>query len=105
MDDIRQWLEQIGLDKYAELFAEQRIGYDVIGELSEQDLKEFGLPFGDRKRLLREIQLLDESAIEPAVGVNASKAEHLDTAGGAERRQLTVMFCDLVGFYRTVTAI
>lgn len=43
MDDLGQWLEQIGLSEYAELFAEQRIGRDVLRELTEQDLKDFGL--------------------------------------------------------------
>ncbi|MGI9504195.1 MAG: SAM domain-containing protein, partial [Geminicoccaceae bacterium] len=47
------WLEQIGLGKYADLFKQQAIDLDVIGELGEADLVELGLPMGHRKKLLR----------------------------------------------------
>jgi len=66
MDNMRQWLEQIGLGEYADLFTEQRIDHDVLRERTEPDLLEFRLPFGDRKRLLRAIDTLDEPAVDPA---------------------------------------
>jgi len=60
--DLGQWLCSIGLGDYVESFAAQRITWDVMSDLSEQDLKELGLPLGDRKRLLKAIVTLRESA-------------------------------------------
>ncbi|MFN0313463.1 MAG: AAA family ATPase [Burkholderiales bacterium] len=64
------------------------IGRDVLPKLTEQDLKDLGLPLGDRKRLMEAILSLDETDPgQPAV----------NKSGQAERRQLTILFCDLVG--------
>lgn len=83
MQPIAQWLGQLGLAEYAERFAEKRIDLSVLPDLTEEDLKELGVLLGDRRRLLRAIADLRQSSV--AV-----------TAGG-ERRQVTLMFCDLVG--------
>jgi len=91
------WLEQIGLGKYADLFKQQAIDIDVIGELRDADLVELGLPMGHRKKLLRAI---GEREAE-AAGPRAPQKPNVAAAGGhsmqSERRQLTVMICDLVG--------
>ena len=50
---IEQWLEGLGLSKYADLFAENEIGLDILPDLTEADLKDIGIPLGDRKRLLK----------------------------------------------------
>ncbi len=95
-NDIAQWLEGLGLGQYAQAFAENRIDLDVVTRLTEDDLKDLGLPIGDRRRLQVAIEAL--SADEPSTRPDASparKAEPQPTE--AERRQLTVMFCDLVG--------
>jgi class 3 adenylate cyclase/tetratricopeptide (TPR) repeat protein len=94
-DDLGQWLCGIGLGDYVESFATQRVTWDVLSDLSEQDLKELGLPLGDRKRLLKAIATLREAAeapvrTEPFQPVVSDRRD-------AERRQLTVLFCDLVG--------
>jgi class 3 adenylate cyclase len=92
MGDIVAWLEQIGLAKYGEAFRENAIDFDVLPELDEDELKELGLPLGDRKRLLRAIAELNETA--------ANRSQVTRTASispSAERRQLTVLFVDLVG--------
>src|ERR1700716_4273788 len=92
--DLGQWLHDIGLGDYVESFAEQRITSDVLSELSEQDLKELGLPLGDRKRLLKAIATLREPATTaPSVPFPPTPSQGRE----AERRQLTVLFCDLVG--------
>jgi hypothetical protein len=92
--DIAEWLEGLGLSKYLELFAEQEIGLDVLSDLSDADLKELGIPLGDRRRLLKAAasagDLVDAPQKEPLEPSAAAPAE-------AERRQLTVMFCDLAG--------
>ncbi len=88
---IAQWLEELGLSKYADLFAENEIGLDILPDLTEADLKDLGIPLGDRKRLLKAVAVaeLPEGPLEPEAAPNV--------APEAERRQLTVMFCDLVG--------
>ena len=88
-DELRCWLEQIGLAQHAETFAASDIDLDVLPELSEEDLKELGLSLGHRRRLLRAIvQRTSESVLGAAPDTPSRDAE---------RRQLTVLFCDLVG--------
>jgi class 3 adenylate cyclase/predicted ATPase len=84
MSQVDQWLDGLGLSEYAARFAENRIDFSVLRELTDQDLKDLGIVLGDRRKLLRAIRELDAPA--PAAAADA-----------AERRQLTLMFCDLVG--------
>src|ERR1700756_5859052 len=90
---LKQWLEGNGLGQYADLFVQHRIDLDVIPDLTEQDLAELGIALGDRKRLQRAVASLPRitAAIRPPGG----GAERSGT--GAERRQITAMFCDMVG--------
>jgi predicted ATPase/class 3 adenylate cyclase len=81
---LAQWLETLGLSEYAAVFAENRVDLSILPNLSDADLKELGIPLGDRRRLLRAIGELGAGP-PPASGEPA------------ERRQLTLMFCDLVG--------
>ncbi|MBT3334137.1 MAG: hypothetical protein HN394_21760, partial [Rhodospirillaceae bacterium] len=53
--DIADWLNELGLADYVEIFAENRIDFDVLPELAEADLRELGLALGDRKRLMKAI--------------------------------------------------
>lgn len=89
---LKHWLETVDLGQYGELFVQHRIGLDILPDLTEQDLIELGLPLGDRKRLQRAVASLTRSAKGPAG--DRSVAE---SVASAERRQLTVMFCDMVG--------
>lgn len=86
MQEIAQWLEKLGLAEYAPRFQENRIDLSVLPDLTDQDLKDLGIVLGDRRKLLRAIGELDARG-----GSNAQDA------GSAERRQLTLLFCDLVG--------
>ena len=86
----------IGLGTYAELFAREQIGFDVLPQLSEQDLKELGLPLGDRKRILKAVAELGGPSPPPPPPPPAGGARG-SPPFEAERRQLTVMFVDLVG--------
>ncbi len=103
MTDIGKWLRRHGLGKYTEVFTDNAIAFDVLPELTEDDLKEFGVPFGDRKRLLKAIAAREvksaksEDNLSPAECDPASSSPDFFPTGEAERRQLTVMFCDLVG--------
>ena len=97
MVDVSRWLAEQGLEQHAEAFAQNGIAGDILHELTDADLKELGLNLGDRKRLLKAIAAL------PAPGLARDKAEAAGRtappleARDAERRQLTVLFCDLVG--------
>src|ERR1700756_5626316 len=91
--DIAEWLQGLGLGQYAPAFAKNAIHWDVLPKLTAADLKEIGVAaVGDRRRLLEAIASLGGSAL-PA----ASAAVPSAVFSEAERRQLTVMFCDLVG--------
>jgi class 3 adenylate cyclase/tetratricopeptide (TPR) repeat protein len=88
--DVGDWLRNLGLGQYETLFRQNDIDAEVLSELTEGDLEKFGVSFGHRKRLLKAIASLDstETAVKPAA---------VPALAQAERRQLTVMFCDLVG--------
>jgi|KBSSwiStaDraftv2_1062776.scaffolds.fasta_scaffold219470_3 class 3 adenylate cyclase len=86
---VREWLAAEGLPQYIDLFAQNRVELDVLPDLTERDLKDLGIPLGDRKRLLKAIQ----SLVQPKLADAPAPQAPID----AERRQLTVMFCDLVG--------
>ena len=94
--DITEWLQGLGLEKYAPAFDENAINWDVLSGLTTDDLKEIGVAaLGDRRRLLGAIAALAADALPPAPTPERSSAGAV--ASEAERRQLTVMFCDLVG--------
>ena len=93
MDAVAQWLDRLGLGHFAAVFAEQQIDLEVLTELTDEDLKELGVPLGPRKKLLKAIaELRDgQSLSDSSAGTDAA------APADAERRHLTVMFCDLVG--------
>ena len=91
--DVGGWLRGLGLGQYEVLFRANEIDADILPELTEVDLEKLGVPLGHRKRLLRAISGL--AAAEPSAARSASTGVKLQDA--AERRQLTVMFCDLMG--------
>jgi hypothetical protein len=70
-DDLTRWLVQVGLGGHAATFASQGIDWDVLGDLSEQDLKELGLPLGDRKRLLKALAALTDARTPNLSGRNS----------------------------------
>src|SRR5262245_44777523 len=94
MKDIVEWLTSIGLGEYVQCFAENRIDASVLRDLTDEDLEKIGIPLGHRKKLLRAIrELADTSPAAPPPTVTSKSAAQ----DSAERRQLTVMFTDLVG--------
>src|SRR6516164_3330823 len=84
---LRRWLESAGLSEYTDLFVTHRIDLDGVQSLTEPELAKLGVPLGDRKRLRRAMASL----------LAAAGSGHAQANAGAERRQLTVMFCDMVG--------
>ena len=94
MDQIVDWLEKLGMSEYAQRFAENGIGIAALRHLTDQDLKEIGVLLGHRRTMLAAIAELTRAAEKVAQPVVGSEARPRD---GAERRQVTVMFSDLVG--------
>lgn len=91
---LSRWLGEVGLDRLEPLFRENSIDLDVVRLLTDADLRELGLALGDRKRVLAAIASLEG----PANPLAAPSREPATRASSeAERRQLTVMFVDLVG--------
>jgi class 3 adenylate cyclase/tetratricopeptide (TPR) repeat protein len=104
MVDVSRWLAEQGLGHHAEAFAENGIAGDILCELTDSDLKQLGLNLGDRKRLLKAIAALDAAYTQ----VRTEAAEPTATPAvprEAERRQLTVLFCDLVGSTELATRL
>jgi class 3 adenylate cyclase/tetratricopeptide (TPR) repeat protein len=101
MEDVATWLKTLGLERYAACFAENDINLAILSDLSDQDLKEIGVSsLGHRRQLLRAIaerNLTAKSASHTVAAPVAMLHEQGPTIDAAERRQLTVMFCDLVG--------
>ena len=90
--EIGAWLRSLGLERYEPAFRENEIDWEALPKLTAEDLKDLGIVLGGhRRRLLDAITALG-SAKEPPVPARGPAA-----TGEAERRQLTVMFCDLVG--------
>src|SRR5262249_41670575 len=116
MQQIADWLEKLGMSEYAERFAENRIDFSVLRDLTDQDLKDLGVVLGDRRKMLRAIADMDgienNAPAAPAKATTAQRrtpiaSEPIPTAtaprppisaeASGERRYVTVMFCDLVG--------
>ena len=92
MTSIAEWLATLGLSEYTERFEANAIDPSVLGELTEQDLKDLDIPLGHRRKILRAIA---DSAQAAPLSMGSAPVAALDA--GAQRRQMTVMFCDLVG--------
>src|SRR5215475_5954202 len=99
MQQIADWLERLGLGQYAQRFAENDIDFEVLSDLTDQDLEKIGVAsVGHRRKLLRAIaNLKDLETITPAVAIAAAPPAIPRAADTGERRQVTVMFSDLVG--------
>jgi class 3 adenylate cyclase/tetratricopeptide (TPR) repeat protein len=87
---IAEWLASLGLSEYAQRFAENYVDASVLPDLTDQDLADLGVPLGHRRKMLRAIAELDGAAPAEAATEPAPRDE-------AERRHLTVMFCELAG--------
>jgi len=93
--DISAWLRGLSLQQYEQAFRDNAIDTEILPELTDADLEKLGVLLGHRKRMLRAISAL--GVAPPPVGPAVAVGSSLPRMDGAERRQLTVMFCDLVG--------
>jgi class 3 adenylate cyclase len=93
MQQIADWLEKLGMSEYAERFAENGIDVSVLRYLTDQDLEKIGVLLGHRRKMLAAIAEL-VGAVQAPRRPALTESKPQDTA---ERRQVTVMFSDLVG--------
>jgi class 3 adenylate cyclase/predicted ATPase len=96
--DLGGWLRKLGLEHYEAAFRENKIDDTVLPSLTAEDLKDLGVGFvGDRRKLLDAIAALRAGASAPTSLSDTPPATDETTTDTAERRQVTVMFSDLVG--------
>ena len=94
--DVAEWLRGLGLEQYTPAFAANDVDGEVLPELTAEDLIGLGVAsIGHRRKLLAAIAALRSGATEPVIETPPTGAAAISSE--AERRQLTVMFCDLVG--------
>src|SRR5262245_33141554 len=97
MSEVRKWLEAIGLGQYADAFETNAIDMELLRQVDDQILKDIGVSAaGHRLRIRNAIAKLAPASVAEA-NLSPTSPAHETTAASAERRQLTVMFCDLVG--------
>ncbi|MBS0183719.1 MAG: AAA family ATPase [Nitrospira sp.] len=101
-DPVAVWLQSLGLARYRELFEQNAITWDVLPELNDGDLASMGVLLGHRKQFLRAMAQLSatgegDTAVNLAIPTAKDTTPSSSSRDQAERRQLTVMFCDLVG--------
>lgn len=115
---VERWLDELGLGQYAAAFVENAIDLDVLVDLTERDLESMGVRLGDRKRILKAIETLtpvapsstkpvaaEDVSQRPLAPPAAESRRPVTAANQAERRQLTVMFCDMVGSTALATTL
>lgn len=95
MSDLRDWLSRIGLERHAETLARAEVDLEILPDLSDDDLRELGLPLGARRRIQR--ALAGEGAAPPEKGGTVREEDRGPPAAGADRRQLSILFADLAG--------
>lgn len=107
MEPVSVWLQKLGLERYVQTFADNDVDIDVLRLLGESDLEALGVSLGHRKRMLRAIAELNDpapsSSVSPGIVTTARQARAEPASAVApgetgERRHLTVLFCDMVGF-------
>ena len=97
--DVGGWLRSLGLEQYEAVFRENEIDESVLSDLAEDHLRELGLPLGARLKILKAIAALqaDKASVQPNTATTKSAQPSASPEDRAERRQVTVMFSDLVG--------
>ena len=96
MSDFKLWLQSVGLEKYGEVFASHDIDLAVVPDLTEQDLEKLGLSLGHRRKFMAAAAKFRAAPTSsPVASAQAQPVDQL--APAVERRQLTVVFVDLVG--------
>lgn len=102
MTEVRAWLDSLGLPQYADAFESNEVEFDLLSELTDDDLRFLGIAStGHRVRLRKAIAAIEDEpappAAVPALSPGVTQIPEAVEAPGAERRQITAVFCDLAG--------
>lgn len=97
MSDIDAWLGSLGLDRYSATFARHDIEFDILPGLTDADLEKIGVTLGHRRKLLHAIATIGATPDPARLPANHATLAPVAVAAEAQRRQVTVLFCDLVG--------
>src|SRR5215204_4688336 len=95
--DVSAWQRNLGLERYEPAFRDNAIDADMLPELTDEHLKELGLPLGHRLKLLKAVAVLRQGPAQSAAVAPSAEPSAARNIAEGERRQLTVMFADLVG--------
>src|ERR1700722_20127535 len=106
MPDLNDWLRQFGLEALSGILTDNDVDLEILPDLTEQDFEKLGISLGNRRKLLKAIASLRElpSVVAPATPATPGPAA-ATAASEAERRQVTVLFSDLVGSTALATAL
>jgi len=104
MSEIEAWLTRLNLEKYISVFAEAEIDFLALPYLSDDDLKDMGLPLGPRRKVIAAIEKLDETEVE-SESVSPDNGASTPPPAQAERRQVSILFADIVGYTRLSSQI
>src|ERR1700722_9006336 len=96
MSDFTVWLQSLGLEKYSAVLTSHDIDLAVVPDLTDQDLEKLGLSLGHRRKFLSAAAKLRETAAIPSEATTQIQSSR-PTEPSIERRQMTVVFVDLVG--------
>jgi class 3 adenylate cyclase len=105
MQSVAQWLQTLGLPQYAELFDSQGLDFETLPLICDQDLEKLGIVLGHRRKLLKAIEQLGDVPVAAVTKQESEPAPPVGTTDVGERRQLTVLFCDMVGFTELASRI
>jgi class 3 adenylate cyclase/predicted ATPase len=106
MRQIIDWLGELGLSQYAQCFADNDIDFGILEELTDQDLEKIGVvSLGHRRRILKAVAELEDPNQSANAGAVDAPPDDARPQDSAERRQVTVMFSDLVGSTQLCTRL
>ncbi len=107
MPDLEDWLKQFGLEALCGVLADNDVDLDILPDLTEADFEKLGISLGHRRKLIKAIASLHGAPVTAAEAVPDTPATPLKAAptSEAERRQVTVLFSDLVGSTALATAL
>jgi class 3 adenylate cyclase len=93
VSEVERWLSRLGLSRYKELFDHHQIDFDTLRLLSEGDLREMGIPIGPRRKIVERLEARKSMRDDRSPAGSFLR----DGSEVPERRQLTILFCDIVG--------
>src|SRR5437773_737536 len=91
MTDLHAWLKELGLEQYAGVLTDNDIDFDILSDFTESDFEKLGFSLGHRRKVLKALAALQAAPAQPEASASTPEAQE------AERRQVTVLFSDLVG--------